>query len=101
MDNDKARELLNSKWPGMDDALVGLLEELQGQLKDEWMMAKIKTEVPVKFKETMVKILTDQLVKLDHPVLAELASVLLTPVIFNTLAVIGKAVQDKKGAEEA
>lgn len=98
MDRNKEEEksLLDTKWPGMDAVLVGMMDELEGLLKQPWLNAKMKADGPKAFKEEMVRILKKRLVKVDHDVLVDISALLMAPVLFNAMADIGKRIKEDK-----
>ena len=95
MDKDKANDLLNTRWPGRESVMMSLVIELEAQLKEPWQMATFKARGPAKFKEFMADKLKGELIKLDHAILADVAAQALTPLIYHSLARVGKEITEK------
>lgn len=97
MENEQARSLLDKHWPGMDEVLTGLMDELDKMLEQDWIQAKVRADGPAKFKAIMTEILEKHMAKMERQALEKIAASLMAPIIFNCMADIGKVLNEKKG----
>lgn len=96
MNEQQAKDLLQKQWPGADEALVGMIAEMDSLVKDPWIAATVSSEGPEKFKERMADMLSRHLEKVEHKTLASLAGHALAPIVFSVIRDMVKAIADKE-----